>query len=105
MGVHVGDAASGLTRQPRSVEVVDVAVLRVEGVEQLCDESRAMRQAVATLQIDERRLLRLNATVLDERSRAEMTNAHRAERLLPVADRHTCSDHATDGSRNAIARR
>ena len=79
MGVNVIDALGGLARQARRVEVIDVGDLGVEKIERLEHEARPARDAIASLGIPQRRALRRDAGILDERARTKMPHAQTAE--------------------------
>src|SRR5688572_2510686 len=86
----------GLAAQLRLEEVVDVRHLRVEEVEAFDEQPHTLRELVADLAVDDRRLLRLDAGVLDERPRAEVTEPQAAERARPDASRRVDFDTGRD---------
>jgi hypothetical protein len=98
MCVNVLHTVSRLAGQARCVEVVNVRDVGVEDVERLQYEAGIVRQPIGHLAIPERRALRVNAPVLDERARSEMRNA-KASKYRPASlERHTGRDHSVQGA-------
>ena len=104
MEVDVVDAAGGLAWQPRRVEVVDVAVLRVEEIEHVEREPRAVTEACSPL----RRFTRLVALERTDRPRraaaARSTATARFRRCCAAVDGRAAGHDSRHGARNEVAR-
>src|SRR5687768_8985217 len=105
MEVHVVGAGGGLRREPRGVEVVDVAHLRVEDVEEVDVEADARVEAEADARADETRRLGTDAVVFNERTWAEVAVAQLARDPAQVENAEADRGDAFDSTRNPIAER
>ena len=79
MCVDVIDPACLFARQPRRVEIVHIARLRVEHVEDIDHDVHTRCEVIPELCVDQARRLRSDAVVLDERPRSEVAKANAAE--------------------------
>ena len=85
MRVHVVDAIEWFAWQAGTIEVVDVAVARVEEVERIDDQRKPLPEPVTCLRGDQARRVRSSRIVLDQRTRTEIAppdTAHDAARTV-----------------------
>src|ERR1700752_2159293 len=78
MAVDVVDAFERLTAQPRSIEVVDVAVVSVEDVEHVERDTDRRGEPVAGREVDEARRPGADRVVIDEGTWPEVAPSHAA---------------------------
>src|SRR5712691_5433127 len=88
MEVPVGDAARGLSRKARRIEVVDLAGLRVEEIEGVEIDLDARVEDVADAAVESRGEARPDAAVGNQRARPQAAHTQRAEeaRVGPERD-------------------
>ena len=79
MEMHIADAADCLAWEARRVEVIDIAVLGVEQIEDFERQPHAFADLVAGLEVDEPRRFRSNRGALDQRTRTEVAQPRAAE--------------------------
>jgi hypothetical protein len=102
--VNVIDPIDRLSRQARGVEVVDVGDPGVEDVERFEHDSGIGRDPVADFAVPQRRAPGRDARVLNERPRAEMTNAQAPEDRPSGLDGHAGRNDAIERARYARSR-
>ena len=93
------------TGQLALVEICDVVVVRVEQVVSGERDREALADAIAQLEVDERRRIGTHAVVLDERRLAEVAEARAAEPAARVLQGDAERGDAFDRARNVVARR
>ena len=105
MRVQVVHPAVRLPAQARRVEVVDVRDVGVEQVERFERHAGALVDVDADLAVPDRRRFGRHAVVLDQRARAEVTQANAAEDAFRRLHRQGARDDPVERARNRVAGR
>ena len=101
----IRDTAYRLARQSRRVKICDLVGLSVEQIKRVELQPHAVVETVAGPRVEYQRTQRTHAVVLDQRTRAEIAPAQRAEPAGISAERHAPAGNPGWRAGNAVAGR
>src|SRR6266480_5791622 len=79
MNMAIRDASDRLARQSRQIVVFDLVGVRIEEIQHVELQPNAVVEPVAGARIEDQRLQRADAVVLDQGTRAEIARLERTE--------------------------
>ena len=103
MDVNVFDAAERFPGQPRGEEIVDIADLLVEHIEDIGGRAQVLQQLEPALQVDQAGRLRAHRVVLHQRARPEVAPAQASEGAMQSVDAGAGRDDGADRLRHELA--